>query len=197
MAANVMNGRDPYYWQNDDVLRNRLDLHDTAQLQKAEVAFTSLRAATIELGPPSLGFPSLCAIHRTLFQDLYDWAGEIRKIDLYLGDTPFCHFEYIEKEGNALMEALEEENGLADLPVEQFVARLAHYYCEINMLHPFRDGNGRAQRLFFEQLIIHAGYDIDWSKTEREAWLRANEESVRGDLQGLTDIFTNVVSEPK
>ncbi|MGD8164084.1 putative adenosine monophosphate-protein transferase Fic [Pantoea sp. FN0307] len=197
MAANAMNGRDPYYWQNDDVLRNRFNLHDTAQLQKAEVAFTSLRAATIELGPRNLGFPYLCAIHRTLFQDLYDWAGEIRKIDLYLGDTPFCHFEYIEKEGNALMEALEEENGLADLPFEQFVARLAHYYCEINMLHPFRDGNGRAQRLFFEQLIIHAGYDIDWSKTERAAWLRANEESVNGDLQRLTDIFSNVVSEPK
>jgi cell filamentation protein len=192
-----MNGRDPYYWQNDDVLRNRLNLHDAAQLQKAEVAFTSLRAATIELGSRNLGFPYLCAIHRILFQDLYDWAGEIREIDLYLGDTPFCHFEYIEKEGNALMETLEEENGLADLPFEQFVARLAHYYCEINMLHPFRDGNGRAQRLFFEQLIIHAGYDIDWSKTERDIWLKANEESVRGDLERLTAIFANVVSEPK
>ena len=95
------------------------------------------------------------------------------------------------------MAALEGENHLVDLDFEPFIARLAHYYCEINMLHPFREGNGRAQRLFFEQLALHAGYLIDWRPVQREEWLEANSAGVSGDLQGLTDIFRKVVSTPE
>lgn len=196
MSANAMSARDPYYWQDIKVLKNRLQIREAQRLQQAELAFTALRAATIELGPRNLGFPHLRAIHRTLFQDLYDWAGELRQIDIYLDDTPFCHFEYLEKQGNALMAALEAENGLADLSQDKFTQRLAHYYCEINMLHPFRDGNGRAQRLFFEQLALHAGWLIDWQQVEREAWLKANRDGVSGDLAGLIAIFDKVISRP-
>jgi len=196
MSANAMSARDPYYWQDIKVLKNRLQIREAQRLQQAELAFTALRAATIELGPRNLGFPHLRAIHRTLFQDLYDWAGELRQIDIYLDDTPFCHFEYLEKQGNALMAALEAENGLADLSPDKFTQRLAHYYCEINMLHPFRDGNGRAQRLFFEQLALHAGWLIDWQHVEREAWLKANRDGVSGDLAGLIAIFDKVISRP-
>ncbi len=148
MANNAAVSRDPYLWQNDDVLKNRLDIHDAAQLRKAELSFSAARLATLELGTSTLGLPYLCHIHRTLFQDVYSWAGELRTIDIWRDETPFCHFEYIEKEGNTLMSALEEEKGLTDLPREEFVQRIAHYYCEINMLHPFREGNGRAQRIF-------------------------------------------------
>lgn len=194
MADNLTPSHDPYVWQNDDVLKNLLDIHDAAQLRKAELAFSSARLATLELGPRNIGLPYLCHIHRTLFQDLYSWAGEIRTIDIWLADTPFCHFEYIEKEGNALMSALEEEEGLANLDSEAFIARLSHYYCEINMLHPFRTGNGRAQRVFFEQLALHAGYLLDWDNVEPEAWRKANRAGVDGDLRPLITIFTKVVS---
>ncbi|MCU5771843.1 putative adenosine monophosphate-protein transferase Fic [Erwiniaceae bacterium BAC15a-03b] len=196
MSANAMSERDPYFWQDIRVLKNRLQIREAHRLQQAELELSALRAATIELGVPGLGFPHLRALHRTLFQDLYDWAGELRQIDIYMDDTPFCHFEYIEKEGNALMAALEAEKGLADLPPDQFIARMAHYYCEINMLHPFRDGNGRAQRLFFEQLALHAGYLIQWQYVDRDSWLKANRDGVSGDLRGLIDIFGKVVSTP-
>lgn len=196
MSANAMSRRDPYYWQDIKVLKNRLQIREAQRLQQAELEFTALRSATIELGAAKPGFPHLRAIHRTLFQDLYDWAGELRQIDIYLDNTPFCHFEYIEKEGNALMAALDAENGLADLAQDKFIERLAHYYCEINMLHPFRDGNGRAQRLFFEQLALHAGWLINWQPVERDAWLKANRDGVSGDLRGLVDIFGKVVSRP-
>ncbi|UCB32522.1 cell filamentation protein Fic [Duffyella gerundensis] len=197
MAAKVMNGRDPYFWQNDDVLKNRLNIHDAAQLRKAELAFSTLRATTIELGPKHPGLPHLRQIHRTLFQDIYDWAGELRNVDLYQDDTPYCHCEYLEKEGNALMAGLEEENGLQRLEKQAFVERLAWYYGEINMLHPFRDGNGRAQRLFFEQVALHAGYLIDWSQTERESWLAASQQAAAGETDALAAIFAKVVSEAK
>lgn len=194
MVPNSAVARDPYLWQNDDVLKNRLDIHDAAQLRKAELAFSSARLATLELGPATIGLPFLCHIHRTLFQDVYAWAGELRTIDIWRDDTPFCHFEYIEKEGNSLMDALEEEEGLRNLDRQQFTARIAHYYCEINMLHPFREGNGRAQRIFFEQLALHAGYFLEWQNVEAQQWREANQAGANGDLAPLEAVFASVVS---
>ena len=197
MVDNSLAVRDPYLWHNDNVLKNRLDIHDEAQLRKAELAFSAARLATVELGQRSIGLPRLCHIHRTLFQDLYSWAGELRTIDIWRDETPYCHCEYIEKEGNTLMQALEEERGLADLEQEAFVARIAHYYCEIFVLHPFRAGNGRAQRIFFEQLALHAGYQLSWETLERDAWRAAISAGVAGDLAPLTAQFAKVVSPAK
>lgn len=197
MSDKFGEGRDPYFWSNSQVLRNRLNIHAQQDLLKAERELTSLRAATLELGPVSRGLPHLCAIHRQLFQDVYEWAGELREVDIYQGDTRFCHFEYIEKEGNALMQELEDEKYLVGLEQEAFIERLAHYYCEINVLHPFRIGTGRAQRIFFEQLALHAGYSLDWRDVDVEAWRAANQAGAMGDLQPLTAIFSKVVSEAR
>lgn len=127
--------------------------------------------------------------------DVFDWAGHLREVDIYQGDTRFCHFAYIEKEGNALMQDLEEEGYLMGLPKEKFVSRLAHYYCEINVLHPFRLGSGMAQRIFFEQLAIHAGYLLHWADVPVAEWRRANQEGAMGDLSALQAIFRKGVSE--
>ena len=67
------------------------------------------------------------------------------------------------------MSALEEEEGLCDLDPQTFVARIAHYYCEIYVLHPFRAGNGRAQRIFSNSWL-HAGYLLNWDTLEPESW---------------------------
>lgn len=195
MSDKFGDGHDPYFWPGNEVLRNRLEIRENHRLQQAEQELTALRAATLPLGPLSRGLPHLCAIHRHIFQDVFDWAGEIRTVDIYQGDTPFCHFDYIEKEGNALMQALEDEQWLTDLDSTTFVARLAHYYCEINVLHPFRFGNGRAQRIFFEQLALYAGYSLDWRKVERETWREANQAGAMGNLAPLTAIFTQAVND--
>lgn len=155
------------------------------------------RVESVELGPLHRGLPWLCSIHQQLFQDAFDWAGELREEDISRGDIRFCHFEYIENEGNDLMQELEDERYLLDLPKQAFIERLAHYYCEINVLHPFFVGSGRAQRVFFEQLAIHAGFMLDWSETEREEWQVANQAGALGDLQPLVKIFTKVVSEAR
>ncbi len=93
------------------------------------------------------------------------------------------------------MQALEDEHYLVALPKEEFIKRLAHYYCEINVLHPFFVGSGRAQRVFFEQLAIHAGYVLDWSVVDPQTWSQANQSGTMGDLQPLMTLFTKVVSE--
>ena len=158
---------------------------------------TALRAATLPLGPRVRGLPYLCAIHHQLYQDLFDWAGRLREVNLYLGDTPFCHFARIEEEGNALMQALEQEDYLNGLPREIFIERLSWFYGEINVLHPFRLGNGLTQRIFFEQLAIHAGYLLDWRDVDPAGWSAACQQSAMGDPAPLVAIFRKVVSEAR
>ncbi|EMB4083309.1 TPA: putative adenosine monophosphate-protein transferase Fic [Klebsiella aerogenes] len=197
MSAKYGDDRDPYLYPTLDVLRNRLGIRQAQRLEQTAWEFTSLRAATIPLGPRGRGLPHLCAIHRQLYQDLFDWAGKLREIDIYQGDTPFCHFAWIEKEGNALMRKLEEEDYLCEQPREMFVERLSWYYGEINVLHPFRLGNGLTQRIFFEQLAIHAGYLLDWRGIEPDAWSQANQLGAMGDPEPLERIFRKVVSEAR
>ncbi len=93
------------------------------------------------------------------------------------------------------MQDLEDESWLVGLPEDKFVDRLAHYYCEINVLHPFRIGSGLAQRIFFEQLAIHAGYVLSWDGIPVEEWNQANQSGAMGDLSALRAIFRKVVSE--
>ncbi|MCL5500581.1 cell filamentation protein [Phytobacter palmae] len=195
MSDKFGDGRDPYLFPGLNVMRNRLGIREAQRLEQAAWELTALRAATLELGPLARGLPHLCAIHRHIYQDVFDWAGQVREVDIYQGDTRFCHFEYIEKEGNALMQSLEDEEWLQGLGKEEFIERLAHYYCEINVLHPFRIGNGIAQRIFFEQLALHAGYRLDWRGVDPESWSKANQTGAMGELQPLREIFGKVVSE--
>lgn len=195
MSDKFGDGRDPYLYPGLNVMRNRLGIHQAQRLAQAAYELTALRAATIELGPLKRGLPHLCAIHRQLYRDIFDWAGHLREVDIYQGDTRFCHFAYIEKEGNALMQDLEDESWLVGLPEDKFVDRLAHYYCEINVLHPFRIGSGLAQRIFFEQLAIHAGYVLSWDGIPVEEWNQANQSGAMSDLSALRAIFRKVVSE--
>ena len=152
---------------------------------------------TLELGPSAPGLPHLCLIHRHLYHSEMKRAGEFRTDDIFKGDIPFCHFEYIEKMGNELMADLESEKYLVGLQKETFVNRVSHYYCEINMLHPFMSGNGIAQRVFFEQLAIHAGYMLDWRGIDPEQWVAANRSGATGDLTALNAVFAKVVSEAR
>lgn len=197
MSDKFGDGRDPYLYAGLDVLKNRLNIRQAQRLDAAMLEFLALRAATMPLGPVPRGLPHLCAIHRHLFQDVFDWAGELREVDIYQGDTRFCHFGYIEKEGNALFQDLEDEGYLAGLDASEFTQRLAHYYCEINVLHPFRLGSGLSQRIFFEQLAIHAGFCLDWRGIDAQFWREANQAGAMGDLTPLMTIFSKVVSEAR
>ncbi|UNC48378.1 putative adenosine monophosphate-protein transferase Fic [Enterobacter huaxiensis] len=152
---------------------------------------------SLELGPSAPGLPHLCLIHRHLYRREMKQAGELRTADISKGDIPFCHFEYIEKMGNDLMEALEYDKYLVGLSKAEFTDRISHYYCEINMLHPFMSGNGISQRIFFEQLAIHAGYVLDWRDIDPAQWVAANQSGAMGELTALNAIFAKVVSEAR
>lgn len=84
---------------------------------------------------------------------------------------------------------MEQQNYLRDLEKDEFVKKLADFFCEMNVVHPFREGNGRALRLFCEVLAIQAGYELSWKHISQDSWLQANIAGYQGDLAPLTTLF--------
>lgn len=183
---------DPACYSGTSTLVNKLGLQDSRTLAEAEAVLSYLRAESFDTRLQVFDLPALQAIHHHLFQDLYPWAGELRSSDLSKGNTRFCAAAYIATEANKLLGKLAQENWLVGLPLPAFVERLAHYYCELNVIHPFREGNGRAQRLFFDLLAINAGFGLDWAKVERSEWVEANIAGYAGDLQPLQALFGRI-----
>lgn len=175
MSDKYGTGQDRQYCYPDSpVLINRLGICHEDALEAAEIALTQARIEQFEPDFDDISLNALQHIHRHLFQDLYDWAGQIRTVDLSKGTTRFANVSRIVPEADKLFRQLANERHLAGLQRPQFVARLAHYYCELNVIHPFRDGNGRAQRLLFEILCINAGYALRWAPVGHAEWLDAN-----------------------
>ncbi|WP_245905446.1 putative adenosine monophosphate-protein transferase Fic [Photobacterium lipolyticum] len=171
---------------------NKLSIFDDDELALAERDFTKVRAEHFEPEFDQFNLQYLKKIHHILFQDLYRWAGQIRQVDITKGRTRFCHVHNIEREAERLFAALARDNYLCDLPFDRFIKQIAHYYCELNVIHPFREGNGRVQRIFFEILAINAGYEICWEGINLKEWVDANQAGYFGDLSLLEKLFERI-----
>jgi len=181
-------------------LRDSLSVYTvlfTVSLEQAELELSGLSSSLIDYAEPPYNLQYLQAIHTQLFGDLYEWSGQLRQIDISKGDTRFCTFSRIEIETNKLLNSLQQQNYFQDLESKYFIPKLADLYCELNVIHPFREGNGRTQRIFFEHLIAYCGYGIDWSKiNSKEHWVQANIEGFYGNLQPLIQIFDSCIIMP-
>ena len=134
-----------------------------------------------------LDFAHYRALHRHFFQDVYDWAGEIRAIRTGKGGNWFCYPEYIEGEADRVFRELAARNYLADNPGKQeFAAEAAWILSEINAIHPFREGNGRIQLVFLTMLARNAGLRINERKLRPQQFLAAMIQSFGGELAQLT-----------
>lgn len=177
-----MNPEDPYTDPETGVLYNKLGLRSAEELQAAERDITWRRAREAADNPPAATYDldHLRAIHRRLFSDLYDWAGELRSVDLAKTDL-FCRPQFISDQARQLFGRLAADRYLRGLPRDRFVDAAAHYLGEINALHPFREGNGRAQRAFIAQLAADAGHPVDWADLDEAENVAASLSSLRGD----------------
>jgi cell filamentation protein len=92
-----------------------------------------------------------------------------------------------------LFKALEANAWLNIPDRDELIAELAPLYSDLNMIHPFRDGNGRAQRIMFEHIVINAGFEIDWRPISQQEWVTANIDSVTCQYATLEKIFQRVV----
>ena len=185
-------GGDCYLDPETGVLRNRLGITDEQRLAQAEASLVAWRSYELSQKPLAGDFDlaHLQAIHRHLFGDVYDWAGEIRTIDLAKGNTYFAHHPYIVSASRPIFEPLKKERYLQGLNPAAFSERAADYLGEINALHPFREGNGRAQREFINHLAWASGYTIDWSAIHPDELMQASIESFHGgEITSLADLI--------
>ena len=129
-------------------------------------------------------------IHKYLFEDIYPFAGNYRTENIGKGVFRFAEWQYIESELDNLLKKLKEENYLANYSQEMLAEKLAYYISELNVLHPFREGNGRTIREFIRELALKNGYILNLKKVNPKDFFNASVKSIvdTNDLEKLINI---------
>jgi cell filamentation protein len=159
-------------------------LRDAERLSDFELEMSSLRA---QEPLPEGGFDPAhyCAVHHHLFQDVYVWAGKYRTVRTAKGGNPFCFPEYIAREMTRLFAGLNAAAFLPGSTPDEFVDTATALLADLNVIHCFREGNGRAQLIFMHMLALRAGHPMKLERIERETFLPAMIESFGGNLGNL------------
>lgn len=184
-------------YEGTNCLINKFGIKDEYKLSNVEAAITLAKASELEKTPIKGNFDleHYLSIHRFLFEDIYDWAGQLRSVDISKKGTNFAKSEQLEELCTNCFERLKKLNFFADISFLDFVENIVDLYCVTNKIHPFREGNGRTQRIFISQLIRHNGYDIDFSSIDADELMIATiySASVVRDL--LIDIFSKHIKK--
>ncbi len=160
------------------VLENKLGLTDSTKLAREEERISKKKAvnlfdfAILKLLSDGT-YKTLAAIHKFLFEDIYDFAGELRTVNLAKGNFRFAPLMYLET-------ALENIDKMPQSNFDEIVEK----YVEMNIAHPFREGNGRSIRIWLDHILKNEiGKVIDWSKVDKEDYLLAMERSPIKDVE--------------
>ena len=176
-----------------DVLRNKLCIKDFDKLQSIERNIVYIREQAIKADTACIecdcdfSLDYLCAIHRYLFSDLYDWAGELRVTNINKrGGDIFCSVIDIRRKFDILYRELKYANYFKDIDSDEvYVGALAKYYADLNYIHPFREGNGRAQRIFVSQLCELSGRQLDFSHSDHDELIQASVAGMQQDYEPM------------
>jgi len=173
------------------VLINKFGVRDGETLSRIEAELTQEAAIRWERSPGCaiLDFKHYKAIHKHLFQELYSWAGETRGVNISKKGTRFCPAEDIPDYAERVFSRLRELSFLRGMNREEFIVEFVDFYVSTNHLHPFREGNGRTQRLFLQQLANSAGYELNFSEIDIDDLMISTIQSANGVTDGLTRIF--------
>jgi cell filamentation protein len=187
---------DPYTDPATGILLNKLGLRTAGELESAEREITHAALILLRESPvrPAYDLPHLCAIHQRIFGDLYEWAGQVRTVAIAKGNL-FCLPQYIESSSADIFRALRGENFLRGLERRPFIDRLTYYLGEVNAVHPFREGNGRTQRAFFEQLARDAGFTVNWQHLDAARNVEASAAIMRGDAEPMQKLLDTLITD--
>ncbi len=187
---------DPYLIPGTETLKNKADCSDADSLSRFEGDATSIRLYELMIKPVqgNLNLKHLQAIHAFLFQDVYEWAGEIRTIGIDKGFARFEWPERIEASADRIFCGLSDEDHLRGTDRAQFIVRSAYYLNEINILHPFREGNGRAQRAFMDCVADQAGHSFNWGKVNAKEMIDASIHGYAVDTSKLEMVLDKAAS---
>ena len=190
-----MGSVDKYVYPGTNVLINLFDCHDGLELEKLEALSTGANLAWLQLHPisGSFDFKHLKDIHHFIFQDIYEWAGKVRTVDIGKNNL-FCRTQFIDAYAESVFSVFFKSCYESRNEKERFIPIFAKYYADMNALHPFREGNGRAQREFARELCLECGFVFDLTSTTHQEVLDASIASFnRGDNTGFISIFSRCI----
>ncbi len=188
---------DPYVYPNTEVLKNKFGIRDSERLLEIEKTITlgawqDIREGKIKI-KKTFDYKHLKSLHKELFKDLYDWAGKERTVDISKPGTLFCRAIFIEEEAKRIFNNLKKDNFLKDIKDKsKFSEKLGQLFLDINMLHPFREGNGRSQRLFIGDLAKENGYYLEWTNISKEEMIQISKND---NVKEVAKIFKENLKE--
>ena len=198
--SNEYNYIDPdfiYTNPNTGVLRNLLDIDDHNALVFAETAATTKRVSELSEAPINISDSSaLFAIHKHLFQDIYEWAGKRRTVEISKGGKQFFPLSHFENALQFIDNLLSEYQQIDNNDKASISKKLAVVLDTVNYLHPFRDGNGRTQREFLRLLAWEKGWSLDLTPPDStEVYERYMNGTINGDVEALEKLIYERLNE--
>ncbi|TCJ95373.1 Fic/DOC family protein [Nocardia alba] len=192
-----------YFVPGTNILRNRVGARTDDALQNAENDLVETRLIQLREAPDLVGVRTydlayLRCIHRQLFQDVYVWAGEIRTVGIEKGAESFCPPNNISQPMDHVAAKIHRLKQLKAVPLADLARTVAYLYDYVNFAHPFREGNGRTTREFFDLLLSERGAGLDWEKTDLvELHSACHVARSEYDLGGLIAMFAKILdAEP-
>ncbi len=188
------------YLYPNGVLKNKKGIQDFEEFISFEYEKTGLRFNEIKNKPliKKLDFQGLKQIHKYLFNEIYDWAGEIREVDIRKdADSPFFVTpKSINKTAEQMFYALQRSNYFTNSKTkEQFLNQASDFLDKLNYLHPFREGNGRTQKVFMNYIAGVNGYTFDYSLVTKEEWNRAFTSMNMGFTNRIQDVLSKAIKD--
>ncbi|MDR0625865.1 MAG: Fic family protein [Bifidobacteriaceae bacterium] len=192
---------DPYFDPSVGDLRNLLGARSPAELNRLEAQ--AVFANELDLQDARIGrtndLAELRRIHGHLFRGVYDWAGQLRTVDIRKnlpGAQFFLPVSFITRASAYVFGELGEADNLKNLSLAGFAERLAYFYDQLNYIHPFREGNGRAQRAFWSRVARDGGYTVDWNAVVGEENDKASGLAAdHGDRSLLVAMFERIARQ--
>lgn len=181
-----------YCYPDSDVLKNKLNIHDHSELKQAEEEFVAVKQLVLLQDPIKGRFTMsyLLRIHRFLFEDVYPFAGRLRREQISKGNTTFYPPNLIERELRRVFQKVHEMDMLHETDQQTQIQHLSYVMAELNIIHPFREGNGRSIRELIRCMALEYGLSINWGNTDRDTLIDAAIASVDDDMA-----FCNVLKQ--
>lgn len=175
-----------YTYKGTDVLKNKLNIQDEELLKEYETRLVAFKIATINSAKLPKGYTPerLKFIHKYLFDEIFYFAGEYRQENITKGNFRFSEFEYIEDNIQRIFNNIKIEE-MKKLPFDKFVKHISYIMTELNVLHPFREGNGRTIRELVREICFDCGYAIDWYEINHDDILRAAKMAVLDETEQI------------
>lgn len=174
-------------------LDNKLGIATEEQLSEPERRLSSARLFELQMNETNKKIifdkKYFLNIHKFLFQDIYPWAGTIREVDLYKGNSAFAPARFLDGSLNDFFDNLKKDNFLSGFSAEEIAEMSSYYMLELNFIHPFREGNGRTKRYFMKQLVKGAGYNLDLESIR-------SEDLVMADILAFDDAESDIKANP-